>query len=247
MFEKEIIFSAPKEYLDQNVALPEPIKLHIPKWFKDLKHNVGIPTMKGCMPILDSLTSGYLIKMPQDMLIQHNVTNNDGNKDSFVKWGYESLGQWVIDQGLNLNFDNRETHAPFQVGECPHLKKNKDLPFYKIMNPWLIQTPPGYSCLFLPPMNNPDDRFQIIPGIVDTDKYNLHINFPIILNGDKYPEMITTIKVDTPVAQVIPFKRDAWKMKVQVAKEDPRWTGFKLKQKLMHAYKTVFWSKKSWK
>jgi hypothetical protein len=67
------------------------------------------------------------------------------------------------------------------------LKKIKNLSFYKIINPWKIKTPKGYSCLFVSPLNNSDDRFSIISGIVDTDTFPNEINFPIIINGDKIP------------------------------------------------------------
>ena len=80
-----------------------------------------------------------------------------------------------------------------------------------LLNPWKIKTPKGYSCLFVPPLNNSDDRFSIIPGIVDTDTFPSEINFPIIINGDKYPVLETTIKKGTPYVQIIPFKRDSGK------------------------------------
>jgi len=247
MFEQKIVFSAPKEFINQNIAHPQPIKVNIPKWFKELEHTKKEMTMKGCIPVLDTLTSGYLIRMPQDMAIQHNVVNQDGKKDAFVKWGYEPLGAWTAAKGLNLNFDASETHSPRQVGKCPYLQKNKELPFYKIMNPWVITTPPGYSCLFVPPLNNPDDRFHIVAGIVDTDTYTTHINFPIVINGDKYPTLETTIKVNTPIAQCIPFKREPWKMAIEASEVDGRWKMLKLTQTLLHKYKHAFWVKKSWK
>ena len=43
-------------------------------------------------------------------------------------------------------------------------------------------------------MNNNDDRFSIIPGIVDTDTYPMNINFPYVLNGDKYQTLDTVLK-----------------------------------------------------
>lgn len=52
----------------------------------------------------------------------------------------------------------------------------------KFTNKWLIKTPPGYSCLFIKPMNRLEPRFDIIPGVVDTDTYVNVINFPFILN-----------------------------------------------------------------
>jgi hypothetical protein len=103
---------------------------------------------------------------------------------------------------------------PIQLEGSPYVEKNKNLPFYKIINPWIIKTPPGYSCLFVPPLNNTDDRFSIIPAIVDTDTFPNEINFPIVINGDKYPTLDTVLKKGTPYVQVIPFKRDKWKMKL---------------------------------
>ena len=140
-------------------------------------------------------------------------------------------------------------HGPEQLGpECPFHEKNKNLPYHKIVNPWFIKTPPGYSCLFVPPLNNTDDRFSIIPGVVDTDVYNLTINFPIIINGDKYKTLDTVFKKGIPYVQIIPFKRENWKMSVK-----PISTGKIIKDRLrysltlLHKYKTIFWKKKSWK
>ena len=132
--------------------------------------------------------------------------------------------------------------------KCPFVSKNKSLPFHKLLNPWTIKTPPGYSCLFLPPMNNSDDRFSIIPGIVDTDTFPYEINFPIIINGDKYPILETVIKIGTPIVQVIPFKREKWKMKIITkSPKEGKKNWFALKSKIIDVYKTKWWSKKSWK
>ena len=62
MFEKTIEFIAHENYVDLKEDQPIPIKLNIPEWFKKLSHTVGNETVKGCMPFLDSLTSGYLLK-----------------------------------------------------------------------------------------------------------------------------------------------------------------------------------------
>ena len=134
------------------------------------------------------------------------------------------------------------------MGGCPLNKKNSDLPFHKIQNPWTIKTPPGYSCLFVPPLNNSDDRFSIIPGIVDTDTFNVEVNFPIVMNGDKYPKQELFIKKGTPYVQIIPFKRDNWKMKITPHKQNQS-----LMNKIFYrlnfweSYKNNFWKKKIWK
>jgi hypothetical protein len=146
---------------------------------------------------------------------------------------------------LNSGFD---THSLKQVEGSPFIEKNKHLPFYKILNPWKIKTPKGYSCLFVPPLNNSDDRFSIIPGIVDTDTFPNEINFPIVINGDKYPILETIIKKGTPYVQIIPFKRDSWKMttKSRKPKEIQNYRLF-YGLKLLNIYKDKYWNKKSWK
>ena len=94
-------------------------------------------------------------------------------------------------------------------------------------------------------MNRLESRFDIIAGVVDTDVYINVINFPFILNKrDKQ----FLIKKGEPMVQVIPYKRESWKM----------WSGFYkekkhqltldlLNSKWMDRYKKMFWSKKSYK
>jgi hypothetical protein len=135
-----------------------------------------------------------------------------------------------------------------QVEGSPLVEKNKNFPFYKILNPWHIKTPKGYSCLFVPPLNNSDDRFSIIPAIVDTDNHPIEINFPIVINGDKYPILETTIKKGTPYVQIIPFKRECWKIKIKSRKQkEIQNSRLFYGLKVINIYKDKYWNKKSWK
>jgi len=251
MFDKEIEFSAHTDYFALKEDYPIPAKLNIPDWYKKLEHTVLNKTVKGCMPFLDSLTAGYLLKMPQDFYVRHNVDNENKKgekfKDSFQTFGLYDQSQLLSAKFLNLNsgFDN---HPIKQLEGSPLIEKNKNLPFYKILNPWKIKTPKGYSCLFVPPLNNADDRFSIIPGIVDTDTFPNEINFPIIINGDKYTILEDTIKKGTPYVQVIPFKRDTWKMILKV-RDQKELQNSKLFYglKIINIYKDKYWNKKLWK
>ncbi len=251
MFDKEIEFSTQEDYFALKEDYPIPTKLNIPEWYKKLEHSLINKTVKGCMPFLDSLTSGYLLKMPQDFNIRHNVDNQNENKeffkDSFQTYALHDFSQILYAKGINLN-SGIDTHSLKQIEGSPYVEKNKNLPIYKIMNPWKIKTPKGYSCLFVSPLNNSDDRFSIIPAIVDTDTYIHEINFPIVINGDKYPTLETTIEKGTPYVQVIPFKRDSWKMKFKLrkAKEIINSRIF-FNLTLLNKYKNKFWKKKSWK
>ena len=251
MFAKEIEFSAHEDYFALKEDYPIPIKLNVPEWYKKLEHTFENRTIKGCMPFLDTLTAGYLLKMPQDFNVRHNVDskNEKGEniKDSFQTFGLYDMNQFLIAKSVNLN-SGADFHSIEQLEGSSLVEKNKNLPFYKIMNPWKIKTPKGYSCLFVSPLNNPDDRFSILSGIVDTDTFSREVNFPIVINGDKYPILETTIKKGTPYVQVIPFKRDSWKMTLKPS-EQKEVQNLRLfyKLKLLNIYKDKYWKKKSWK
>ena len=246
MFQKENIieFLANEDFIKNNQKyLPVPTKINIPEWFKKLEHKVGNTTVKGCMPFLDTLTTGYILKMPVDYYIKHNI-EHEGELKTGMQVGIKRRANAV-----NLNYGHAtDFHNIEQLGEAPMVEKNHKLSFHKILNPWTIKTPAGYSCLFLPPMNNSDDRFSIIPGIVDTDKFPQEINFPFVVNGDKYKTLESIIEIGTPYVQVIPFKREAWKMKIKnrgvLTKQKIDFFSFK---HILHNYKKLFWSKKSWK
>jgi hypothetical protein len=251
MFNKEIEFSAHEDYFAIKEDYPIPTKLNIPEWYKKLEHSILNVTIKGCMPFLDTITSGYLLKMPQDFNIRHNIDNKNEKeetiKDSFQTFALHNHQQLLNAKYINLN-SGFDFHPIKQLGESPLIEKNKNLPFYKILNPWKIKTPKGYSCLFVPPLNNSDDRFSIIPGIVDTDTFPGEINFPIIINGDKYPVLETTIKKGTPYVQIIPFKRDPWKMIFKSRKQkEVQNSRIFYGLKLLNIYKDKYWNKKSWK
>jgi len=251
MFDKEIEFSAHEDYFTLKEDYPIPAKLNIPEWYKKLEHTILNKTVKGCMPFLDTLTSGYILKMPQDFHVRHNVDSKDNEgkeiKDSFQTFGLHDQLNSITAKNLNLN-SGIDVHPTKQLTGFPLIKKNKNLPFYKILNPWKIKTPKGYSCLFVPPLNNSDDRFSIIPGIVDTDTFPNEINFPISINGDKYPVLETTIQKGTPYVQIIPFKRESWKMKLkQREQKEIQNSRLFYGLKLLNIYKDKYWNKKSWK
>ena len=252
MFDKVIEFKAHEDYFAQKEDYPIPAKLNIPEWYKALQHTYNDRTVKGCMPFLDTLTSGYLLKLPQDFYIRHNVDSKDkeGNtyKDSFFNPALAAYDTRLRAKMLNLNSAHTDYHPTKQVGGSQHVDKNKNLPFYKFLNPWRIKTPKGYSCLFVPPLNNSDDRFSIMPGIVDTDSFKNEINFPFVINGDKYPVLETTLKKGLPYVQIIPFKRDDWVMKIKALKqEDIINTRIFYDLRILNNYKNMFWNKKSWK
>mgnify|MGYP001244038764 CR=1 FL=1 len=248
---KYIKFSCHKDLLEEKIIQPIPAKQNIPEWYKKIekyfsqdKHD---RTIKSCVPVLDSITCGYLLRMPQDMQMQYNIWV-EPRKKYCTRISFSAPPH---QDSLNLGIQcDAEDHPNQQVGgpDSFYSKKHRGMGVPKIINPFVIKTPPGYSCMFIPPMHREMDYFHILPGIVDTDTFKLPINFPFIMNTDKYKTIDTIIKIGTPYVQVIPFKRDSWKMEIKAQEENENEKNtFLHKLRMVDAYKLKWWDKKSYK
>jgi hypothetical protein len=227
---KEIIFTN-KHGLD--FISPQPAIKVLPEWYKkqneyiskekkpDTNNNTPA-TVKKCMPVFDALTSGYILFTPVDVYVSQ--------KDNMPYY------QWSSQDAISF-------HPVAQANEHP--AKN-EFPYPKWMNQWAIKTPAGYSTLFIPPMHNPNNMFTVLEGVVDTDTYTDIVNFPFVLKDPSWEGMIPA---GTPMVQVIPFKRDAWKMKIggeKELKENIKIVA-KLQTLFFNRYKTYFWSRKEYR
>lgn len=145
----------------------------------------GVETVKQCVPFLDSMLSGYNITLPADIYVDEN--------------GIET----------NSSIALVETHLKSQISGFQLPKEYNDQPF-KWINNFIVETPKGYSTLFIHPVNQIGLPFFSLGGIVETDKYPVPVNFPFFLKKD----FTGLIKKDTPIIQAIPFKRDDWEMSI---------------------------------
>jgi len=222
---KEIIFTniigVANEYA------PKPAIYFIPDWYKKIEAGFpkeqtpdSIPTIKKCIPVLDAITVGYIIVSPCDIYVSIN------------KEGEPSYTSAIANL---ISFHPRK-----QAYSHPNAN---DFPFPKWTNPWSIKTPMGYSCLFQPPAHNPNPWFEILKGVVDTDVYTAGVNLPFVLKNTTQEFMIPA---GTPIAQVIPFKREKWKSSFSNNKELPRDVANYLNSQFFDRYKRMFWSRKSY-
>jgi hypothetical protein len=247
--EKKIEFSIHKDLINIENIKPIETKKVLPNWYKNInKHTLNFRNLKGCIPFLDNLSAGYVLPLPQDFHIAHCKTNvNTGEKESSYIFALsEGLNESECSE-YNINGPTQDVHPIDQIGgEGSFLgKKNGNNNVIKIINPWLIKTPPGYSCLFTSPAYNENDYFSIISAIVDTDTFDNYINFPIIINHDKYPSFEKTFEQGLPYVQIIPFKRDSWRKKITTTKKI--YSNFKYFSKIIHRYKQLIWSRKTWR
>lgn len=228
---KDIIFTP--VFPIEDIFYPEPAYKNIPEWYKKTDSFIGSKnfeafegsgnqTIKKCMPVFDAVVSGYIIKTYVDVY----VTLTEDNISYY---------NWPMYNPISF-------HPVVQAPEHPNMN---DRPFPKWTNPWSIKTPPGYSCLFINPMHNPNKIFTIMEGIVDTDLYINAVNFPFTLNDPKFEGMIPA---GTSICQVLPFKRDSFKMKIGKVEEINKVDKFNslFRNKWVNNYKSKFWNKKEY-
>ena len=169
------------------------------------------------MPATDMLTSGYIIQ---------NVIDVDVIKE-------KTQGNFVENR-IKVK-DTKYAPEAHRFEMCP--VKNPDSRtdkqhWIKLKNPWLVRTPPGYSCLFIQPVYEFNPNLRLLSGIVDTDTFDLPVEFPGWIVNDH------VIKAGQPLMQVIPFKREDWNMTMEFTDtHDPKMTDDLRYKDLFHVKK----------
>jgi hypothetical protein len=199
---KKINFKARSKDEFEIQIKPYPAVKSLPQWFMDqvpyeihpldpfsddgrvhIRGRYSNATFKKCTPLLDGMSSGYIIPLWTDVEVQQGEIPSMHWKtrhDVFLQHG-ENTKKMIPPPGYNS-----------QV--------------YKYLNCWIPQTPKGYSCLITSPFGHNDLTFKAIPAVVDTDKSTLELIFPVWVKDD----FSGIVEKGTPIAQIIPFKRDDW-------------------------------------
>jgi hypothetical protein len=219
------------------LACPQPSKNFIPEWYKKTKDftekNLGPTlnfdktlllntTIKKCVPIEDSIKLGYMIVLDVDVYVDIDKNNKQ---------------QFYWPDGLGIDY-----HSFEQAKKHPKYEKKQDFPRWCL--PWIIETSKNYSCLFIPPMHR-DNVFEILPAVVDTDKFPMRAIFPFVMKDKKFTGIIPK---NTPIAQIIPFKRENWKIKKGNRKNLNEFNKkeYRLNILFLDKYKRLFWQKKNY-
>ena len=110
---------------------------------------------------------------------------------------------------------------------------------FKFSNPWIVKTPPGYSCIFTQPFNR-NAPFKIIDGIVDTDTYQYPVFFPFYWTADWKND--DTLEAGSPMVLIIPFKRESWKHETKkIDDQTYRKTNVNHFRSFWNNYRNKFW------
>lgn len=181
-------------------------------------------TLRACVPFKEALTAGYLITLQADL----QVVRRDA--------GFDFL--WSSENTLV------SAHSPEQSPGLPSAVAGKP-GVMKWFNEFVTTTPTGYSSLFTHPMNRHDLPFRTFSGVVETDRYPLPVQFPFEMldfDGDS-----TIIPKGTPVAQMLPFKRDDFIASVgRFDEAEVRRAGFDLHSVIVSSYRRQWWVRKTY-
>lgn len=220
----QIIFRSFRPWLsDKSDSTPRPTQTVIPQWYKEAdrfakmpngeyyKAPKGIcpfpkkgttddygkiPTWKACPAIMDSFSTGYVLKTPCDI--------------KFFKDKYGKIDVEIIDAKYKDFVSKRQPMPQFQhpAGYYrDHFAWQPD---------WGIEVPEEYSCIYMTPMNRFDLPFLNTTGVVDNDKVHLSGTFPFfIVEGWE-----GTILAGTPYMQILPFKREDWESKIEILSQN---------------------------
>jgi hypothetical protein len=179
------------------------------------------------MPVFDGFSMGYIIPLWTDVYVTRN------EEGVYYRWGWGPANGELITH-----------HSERQLPTFPIKQISNGYP--KWTNPWSIQTPKGYSCLFVSPLNHANLIFNCLSGVVDTDQYNNMVNFPFTFNDPNFEGLIPA---GTPIIQVIPFKRESWTSKVDNERHFSLQNNalIGIKHLLFDGYRSKFWVKKEFK
>ena len=230
---------------------PVPVKKVIPDWYKKLQifvdNDMHKPTIRKCVPVLDAVSCGYAILAPTDIVF---TKSQQENGQMLVKVQLGRPGNIQRPDAEDMNYQVQH-HDKIQTNYGPVY--DDEMPYtFKLLNPWIVETPPGYSCLFTPPFNTERRDIRIITGIVDTDQFKNHVNFPFMMKEYNHENgMVKIIKKGTPIALVFPFKRDDWKMEVVhepklYEKQLYKW-GWDFFSEFIDIYRNRVWKKKTYR
>jgi hypothetical protein len=215
---------------------PKPASEYIPEWHKKAKSYTdpsgkkaptldGAPysTIKRCLPLWDMMTAGYILETPYDIYVRQT---DDG---PYFQWGSNDA----------IHFQDYE-----QFQNHPY---SRDINYAaRIVIPWSIKTPKGWSIMVMEPQHHEPSPIACASGIVDTDDFSIPFNMFLKLRDPNFEGMIPA---GTPFLQIIPFKRESWKLEIGGEKERNKFLLdlAKTRTVFFDRYKKFWWKKKEYK
>jgi len=203
---RTITFQPFDEYVEAADQPPVSASECIPDWYKKLPRYVnntdkpikalGRKDLKTCVPFRDAMISGYMILLPADIEV---CISADGDVDIFHN---PNLSFRIVEKRGFLSPENQGYGMPNPIGTVP------------IMFAWAalfgVGTNKSESILITHPLNRHDLPFVTTSGIIDSGYNDKAGNMPFFIKEG----FSGIIPKGTPIAQVLPFKRESWIKKI---------------------------------
>ena len=234
----EIEFVALDKHSFEVCPKPFPASQALPQWWKDaspyikngnnvdgkkiiVKNYESNASFKKCTPMLDLLSSGYIVPLWSDVLIRYE------NELPSISWRVEK--------------NVFELHATQEV-EIPNGYQKSQ---FKFLNQWVPKLPKGYSALIIACPGYPNNPFRAMQAIIDYDK-TTHPLFPPMFLKEGFEGIV---EKGTPMFQIIPFKRNSWESKFSFLESGQYAINMDrdVKATIVNNYVKNFWDKKSYK
>lgn len=202
---KKIKFIYTSEYAWNTVERVRPASSYIPEWHRKLpsylggelklSNRISNATPKKCVPMLDSIRSGYIVPLWSDILIEENDDDQINISWRVSKDVFQSHGD------LSDMIPSPDEYYPIA---------------FKYVSYLTVETPRGYSILITPPMGHYDLPFMPISAVVDSDRPTVDLAFPLWIKRGS----AGIVERGTPVVQITPFKRENWKSEFDYISEN---------------------------
>ena len=163
-------------------------------------------TAKTCPSFAHYFSKGLVIPAWCDM----TITLNEETQEFYIATGSSILAPYVIDLHPKTQFLDYADYSPFNI---------KTTAIFKLICPWQIITPKGWSVLQLPMFYENNREWSIMPGIIDTDVHH-ELNQQLAYTGNLKEIYIAK---GEPLVVYMPFKRSKETYEFREAnKEDKR-------------------------
>jgi hypothetical protein len=253
--EPKITFYGEKEFID---CFPTPDKSakFMPSWYKKMPVNLNSGskqdhgTVKTCVPFRDAMTNGFIVPLWHSVDIA--VRDDGALAANFPSDLSRDLLARSSDKGEVPNFDAElgsvSGHPPNQFSDFASIDRSvykNSTSIIKFHSPWICKTRKGWSILVKPIANNFMNPVVPFEAVIDTDRYNVKLNFPCFVRTDKD---IFSLKMGMPLAQIIPFKREKFSSGIkELSKKIDRENSLSRKMLNLYgrnAYRDLFWHRR---
>lgn len=221
------------EKVEISLPAPSPASKFVPDWYnkserwlrsdgpviENYSANQGV---KHCIPFLESMTSGYMLTLWTDVQVK---LNPDGTP--YFNWMSQPDPIVVRDQESGSLIPRPAGHNSLHLAW---------------VGQWAIKLPKGYSFTLTHPVNRFDLPFTTLTGIIDGDSFHPTGLIPFFIK-DGFEGII---KEGTPIAQILPFKRDDWQSELggDSLRQEVIQQAYDSRRHVGGLYKKSHWSRK---